>query len=371
MVMVASSAAAAQEGRISIPGVPAELPITGICERSTAGPLDGSLVVVDKFEGTISVVDLPTGERVAQIPVGHGPHELAVSPDERRALVCNYGFTALSNSLSLVDLETLETIETFEFEHVRRPHDVWWTDDRVLITSEGTNSVIEVDPRDGRTLREYGVGAPTAHMLALNSDQTALYTANIVDSSVTRVDLRADTPDAHEVVKIGGAGEGICLSPDDGELWITDGQLDTIRVLDPDSLEVTHEIPCAGRPHRVRFSLDGETAIVSCLGSNEIVLVDVDQKAEAARIPNSPDAVVAIEPTLLGMPAGSCLPSAIRVHPDGVHALIANINSNTVTVVDLNARKTVGVLRCGFGADGMAITTRRFGPYAKQAGSDE
>lgn len=344
--------------------LPPGLPISNRCEASTAPALDGSLIVVDKFQATISVVDLPTGELVGQVRVGHGPHELAVSADGSTAAVGNYGFTSLSNSISIVDLGTMTTTATYEFDRQRRPHDIWWLGDSLWITSEASNSVIEMDPETGRVLREFDVAEPAAHMMAPDLEAGRVFTANIIGGSVSRVDLSQDPPGEPMVVKIGGAGEGICLSPDRKEVWITDGQLHMVRVMDSETMEVTHEIACPGRPHRVRFSNDGARALVSCLDSNELAVIDVELREVVGRVANSEDAVIAIDESLLGTVQGTCLPSAIRLHPDGRHALLANINSNTVSVIDLETLEAVGVLRCGFGADGMAIVERRYGKFA-------
>ncbi len=44
----------------------------------------GTLVVANKAEATVSLVDVASGEVVATLPTGAGPHEVAVSPDGGR-----------------------------------------------------------------------------------------------------------------------------------------------------------------------------------------------------------------------------------------------------------------------------------------------
>ncbi len=326
----------------------------------------GSLLVVDKFQASVSVIDLPTGELVARIPVGHGPHELAVSPDETSVLVTNYGFTSLSNSVTYIDLDTLKPVYTHEFKEPRRPHDIWWTEgSRAWISSEGTQSVIEFDVATKEIMREYDVGEPTAHMIAPDFAKNRLFTANILAGSVTMIDLSAPPPGAPETTKLGAAGEGIALHHRRDQLWITDGPGNAVRIVDAQTLEVLAELPCKGMPHRVRFTLDGDTALVSCLLTNDIAVFDLETRKLESRIPNDAGAVISFFPAQIGAPPDTSLPSAIRLHHDRQHAFIANINSNTVTVIDLQTMTTRGVIRCGFGADGMAITHRRYGDHAR------
>ena len=50
-----------------------------------------TLIVANKAEASVSLVDLASGKVAATLPVGTGPHEVAVSPDGRLALIANYG----------------------------------------------------------------------------------------------------------------------------------------------------------------------------------------------------------------------------------------------------------------------------------------
>ena len=42
-----------------------------------------TLVVANKGEATASLIDLPSGQVVATLPTGDGPHEVGMSPDGR------------------------------------------------------------------------------------------------------------------------------------------------------------------------------------------------------------------------------------------------------------------------------------------------
>ena len=68
----------------------------------------GTLVVANKSDATVSLVDTGSGEVVATLPTGEGPHEVAVSPDGKTALVANYGTRgAPGSSLTVIDLPGL------------------------------------------------------------------------------------------------------------------------------------------------------------------------------------------------------------------------------------------------------------------------
>lgn len=69
------------------------------------GQPSGSLVVVNKADHAVSLIDLKLGKIVATIPVEYGPHEVAISPSGNIAAVTNYGDGAkVSNSLTIINI---------------------------------------------------------------------------------------------------------------------------------------------------------------------------------------------------------------------------------------------------------------------------
>ena len=59
-----------------------------------------TLVVLNKAEATASLIDLASGEVRATLPTGVGPHEVAISPDGKLALVADYGQQTPGSSLT-------------------------------------------------------------------------------------------------------------------------------------------------------------------------------------------------------------------------------------------------------------------------------
>jgi YVTN family beta-propeller protein len=49
------------------------------------------LIVLNKSDDTASILDAASGKPLATIPVGHGPHEVAVLAGGRLAAVADYG----------------------------------------------------------------------------------------------------------------------------------------------------------------------------------------------------------------------------------------------------------------------------------------
>ena len=49
--------------------------------------LADTLIVANKYEGTVSFIDLASGEEMARRQTGPSPHEVALSPNQRLLVV--------------------------------------------------------------------------------------------------------------------------------------------------------------------------------------------------------------------------------------------------------------------------------------------
>src|SRR6478735_4080974 len=65
-----------------------------------------TLIVVRKSADAVDIVEPGSGATLMTVPVGRVPHEVAVSPDGKHALVTNYGTEQRpGHTVSVLDLE--------------------------------------------------------------------------------------------------------------------------------------------------------------------------------------------------------------------------------------------------------------------------
>ena len=85
-------------------------------ERASSQPAAATerLLVLNKGDATVSFLDPATGKVTATTDVGVGPHEVAISPDGKQAVVCNYGDQQPGSTLSVLDVATGKTLRTIE-----------------------------------------------------------------------------------------------------------------------------------------------------------------------------------------------------------------------------------------------------------------
>ena len=105
-----------------------------------------SLLVLNKADNTLAVVDPSTMQVVARIPTGDGPHEVVVSADGRTAYVSNYGAEKPGNSLSVIDLVARKETRRVDLGPLWRPHGLAERNGKVYFTSELARVVARYDP---------------------------------------------------------------------------------------------------------------------------------------------------------------------------------------------------------------------------------
>ena len=150
--------------------------------------LTGTVIAVNQQSASITLIDLKTMEAYRHVPVVGGPHEAAASPDGRSVVVTNYNKQGVGpqKTLSLIALPSGDTIKTIDLGEYRAPHDVRWVDPtHVVVTSEANQALLLVNVQSGAIERVFRTNVAVSHMLALSTDRTRLYSANMRDGSVS------------------------------------------------------------------------------------------------------------------------------------------------------------------------------------------
>ncbi len=321
----------------------------------------GALLVLNKAAASASLIDPGSGATIATMPTGEGPHEVAVAPDGRRAVVTNYGTPqAPGSTLTVLDLAARRPAATIDLAPLRRPHGVAWLPDgrHVAVTIETDSLVAIVDVDAGTVAARIPTGQALSHMLTISPDGERAYVANIGSGSVTMLDLAGRY--AVRSTSTGAGAEGIALTPDGAELWVANRAANTVTVLDAETLTPRDTIPSARFPIRVAFTPDGELALVTNAQSGELRIFDAASLEPVATIAMPLDSARA-RGTMLGMEfgRGGGVPIGVLVRPDGRVAYVANANADVVTVVDLGERRVTGYLATGREPDGLGWVTGR------------
>lgn len=297
-----------------------------------------SLLVLNKEDATLSIIDPASGKTLANVPTGEGPHEIAVSADGRFAYVGNYGARTPGNTISIVDLGK-RGASVFDISPLQRPHGIHvGADGKVYFTAETNKIVARYDPASNRIDWMIGTGQNTTHMVMLTKDMNRMVTANIASDTMTIMD-RVPGPVGWNatVIPVGKGPEGFDVSPDGRELWAANSRDGSISIVDLSSKKVAKTVDVqTKRSNRLKFTPDGKLVLVSDLESGDLIVLDAASRQERKR-----------------MKLGRA-PEGILIQPDGSRAYIAISGENRVDVLDLKTLEVADHIKTGRGPDGMA-----------------
>ena len=225
---------------------------------------------------------------VATVPVGTGPHEVAMSLDGRWAVVTNYGDqTAPGNTLSVIDLydESPHVVRTIDLGQYARPHGAVFVQSgtKLLVTSETSQRLLLVDFISGRVDTAMATNGKGSHMVTAQRDGRRAWTSNIGDGTVTEFDI--DTRTTKRTYKVAPDDESIAATPGGIQLWVGSNTGKTVTVVNAADATILGTLSGFGRPYRVGVSRTGRSvAVVSDPDSNRVFLYDVGTRRELARI---------------------------------------------------------------------------------------
>jgi YVTN family beta-propeller protein len=326
-------------------------------DTDTGADIGGTLIVLNKSDATASFIDPGSGETWLQLPTGVGPHEVAVSPDGKTAVVADYGAQIGGNTLTVIDLTSGTVRSTVDLEANERPHGIQFVggNSQVIVTIETRNRLLLVDLEKGRVLKSIDTEAPGTHMLVAAPDGKRAYTANIAGGSVSVIDLEQGK--LLKIIETGAQCEGIDISPDGKEVWTSNRQADTVSVINTETLEEVAEIPCGRFPIRLKFTPDGSKVVVSNASSSQVAVFDAATREEVGRVTIDFDVVDEAGSRLFGDAfAGSATPIGVLITADGSRAFVAAANADVVTLLDLETMVVLGGYATGNEPDGLGWT---------------
>lgn len=331
-----------------------------------------ALLVLSKQDHTLAIVDPGDLHVVARMPVGDDPHEVIASTDGHTAYVSNYGFGQF-NTITVIDLIGQKRTGAIDLGALRGPHGLDFAGGKLWFTAEAAKSIGSYDPSSGKIDRIIGIGQNRTHMIHVFPDVKRIVTTNVNSATVTVLDKTEGAAGApagpprgmpppppgapsgprhvpgppggdwnETVIPVGGGSEGFDVSLDGKQAWTANAGDGTVSVIDLSALHVTDTIP-ANVPgaNRLKFTSDGKLALVSLLGSPELVVIDTATHKVIKRLP-------------IGHGA-----AGILMEPGGKRAFVACTPDSYVAVIDLQTLTMVGKIDAGGNPDGLAWAVQR------------
>lgn len=304
-------------------------------------PLAGTLIVTNKTPSTATLIDVASGQVLATLPTGAGPHEVVMARDGSVAVVTDYGAQVAGGSLTVIDVPGRRVARTIALAEYRRPHGIVLLpgDTVVAVTSETNRAVLLVDIRTGTIVRAISTGQSGSHMVGVTRDGRRAWTGNIGSNTVTELDLVAGT--ALRTIAVPAQPEAINVTPDGAEVWVGSNATGAVSVVSTATGEVTTAASAFGWPYRVSYSPDVTLVLLPDLRGEVLRFMERASRAELSRI---------------ALPGAA--PQGITFAPDGRSAFLSLSAKGTVAVIDIATRSVVREIAAGETPDGVAFTTR-------------
>lgn len=338
-----------------------------------------ALLVLEKSDNMLAIVDPASLQIVARVPAGTDPHEIVASADGRLAYISNYGGNdSTLNTISVADLAARKALPPINLGALRSAHGLVFAGGKLYFTAETNKAIGRYDPVTQSVDWVLGTGQDRTHMLAVNENLALIVTSNVSSGTISIIELVSTSlggfgpppgnpPGSTSVagsappaggpppggprktwrvtnVAAGRGAEGFDVSPDNKEIWAANAQDGTVTIIDIASKKVMDTVLITARgANRLKFTPDGKRVLISGLGSgatNNLLVLDVVTRKEAKKFD-------------LGGGA-----SGIVIVPDGSRAYVAVSGKDKVAVIDLKSLEISGNISTGKQPDGLAWVQR-------------
>ena len=341
-----------------------------------------ALLVLEKSDNSLAIVDPATLQIVARVPAGPDPHEIVASADGKLAYISNYGGSdSALNTISVIDLATGKALTPINLGALHSAHGLAFAGGKLYFTAETNKVVGRYDPATQSVDLVLGTGQDRTHMVAVSESLDRIVTSNVSSGTISIIeqvsppsggfgpppgskDPPGSTPPAGGPppgvgpppggprktwrvtnVAAGRGAEGFDVSPDGKEIWAANAQDATVTIIDTVSKLVTQTLPISLRDaNRLKFTPDGRRVLIAGGGGgaagSSLVVMDAATHKEVKQL------------NLGGGAAG------ILIVPDGSRAYIAVSGKDKVAAVDLKSLDVTGYVATGKQPDGLAWVQR-------------
>lgn len=341
----------------------------GLAGAQTPSP---ALLVLEKADNTLAIVDPSTLKIVGRVPAGPDPHEIEASPDGKLAYISNYGGSDSDlHTISVVDLAAQKALSPIDLGSLRSPHGLAFAGGKLYFTAETSKVVGRYDPAAHAIDWLMGTGQDRTHMVIFSPKLNTVFTSNVNSGTISIVE-QVDAPMPNfgpppgapagsapppspppgvprktwriTNVPAGRGSEGFDLSPDGKQIWAANAQDGTVTIIDVATKKALQTFPISVRGNRLKFTLDGKQAFVSGgLGGSS--------KANVAIL----DVATHKELKSFNLGGGS---AGILMAPDGSRAFVAVSAKNVVADIDLKTLE-ITIFGTGKNPDGLAWAQRK------------
>ncbi len=258
------------------------LAIMSASAADTGNTAKSWLLVANKGEHTLGIVDPASGKQVAAVDEGGVTgHEVIASPDGRTAYVPIYGDSGVGKPgtdgthLVAIDLANRKISGTVDFGRGVRPHCPMFgpKNGMLYVSTELDQSISLIDPHSLKITGKIPTGQPESHMFSITADGKRAYTANVGPGTVSALDLVGKKTIA--VIPVAKHVQRMSISADDKYAFTSDVDAPRLAVIDTSSNKVKQwiELPAPGYGSAV--TSDNKWLVIAIPTAHKVAAIDL------------------------------------------------------------------------------------------------
>jgi DNA-binding beta-propeller fold protein YncE len=319
-----------------------------VSEFSANAASRGVLLVANKGDQTLGIIDPESGKQVAAVPEGGVTgHEVIASPNGRFAYVPIYGNSGVGkpgtdgSNMIAIDIAARKVVGNLDFGHGVRPHCPHFgpKDGLLYVSTEIDNAIAVVDPHSMKVVASIPTGKPESHMFAITRDGRYGFTTNVGSGTVSVLDMQAHK--TLDVISVAPMVQRISLSVDDRMAFTSDQSKPQLAVIDTQSRKVTSWVPLPGTGYGTAPTPDGKWLVIAMPTAKQVGVLNLK--------------TLKVEYTL-DVPAA---PQEVLIRPDGAVAYVSCDASHKVAEIQTSNWTVSRLIDAGPGVDGLAWAAQK------------
>ena len=303
----------------------------------------GLLLVANKGDNSVGIIDPIAGKQIAEIPEGGVTgHEITTSRDGKLAYIPIYGNSGVGQpgtdgtNMVVIDIAARKVVGNLDFGKGVRPHlPVLGPQNGLLyVSTELEKAITIIDPATLKILGLVPTGQEQSHMFAITRDGHRAYTANVGPGTVSVLDL--DARKVLAIVPVSPQVQRISLSVDDKYAFTSDVTKPQLAVIDTATNKVKTWVPLPGLGYGSATTADGKWLVIALPLVHQVAAVDLS----TMKVAHTVDVGMRTQEVLLA--------------PDGQTAYVSCDQDGKVAAISLANWKVKKIIDAGKGADGLA-----------------
>lgn len=296
------------------------------------------LIVLNKDEDTVSIINLDNHTEIKRIPVDYNPHEVVISPDRKKTFIT----CSLGHSLYVIDNSNFEISEIIRHDDFNFPHGLAVSKEKneLYLASTYSNKFFVFDIESMTLKHLLDTYQDLSHMVTMSPDEKLAYIPNIRSNNISIYDTHQEKIINH--FPVGQGPEGLAIYKN-GDIYSANQNDNMLLVYDPVTLKEKFKLRTGLLPIRAMFTPDYKYLFVPNRESHDVSIIDPEysfcgkiRPYEIKRLP-------------LGRWSGG-----VTFSPDSKFAYVANNKTNDVSVINIDLLEEVQKIKVGIHPDGIA-----------------